>query len=66
MSIASLVIVVVVVVTVVISVIHVAFPALFFKLPSALLNILSVLSMTINLVLKVVLGLVNAFFAITP
>jgi hypothetical protein len=61
-----LVIVMVAVVTVVIPVIHAAVLALSFNLPSALLHFSSVLSMTINFVLKVLLGHTNAPFAIAP
>jgi hypothetical protein len=59
-----LVIVIVAVVTVVIPVIHAAVVALSFNLLSALLHFSSVLSMTINFVLKVLLGPTNALFAI--
>ena len=60
------VIVMVVVVMVVIPVIHAAILALSFNLPSALLHSSSVLSMTIDFVLKVLLGPTNAIFAIAP
>jgi hypothetical protein len=62
----ALVVVTVIVVTFLILVIHAAVLALSFKLLSARLNIFAVLSMTINFVLKVLLGLANAIFAITP
>jgi hypothetical protein len=61
-----LVIVMVAVVTVVIPVIHAAVLALSFNPLSALLHFSSVLSMTINFVLKVLLGPTNALFAIAP
>ena len=61
-----LVIVMVAVVTVVIPVIHAAILALSFNLLSALLNASPVLSMTIDFVLKVLLGPTNALFAIAP
>jgi hypothetical protein len=56
----------VVVVTVIIPIIHVAILTLSFNLLSALLNASPVLSMTIDFVLKVLLGPTNALFAIAP
>jgi hypothetical protein len=64
MPIASLVFVMLVFVTVLIPVIHTAVLALSFNLPSTILDVSPVLSMTINLVLKVLLGFPNALFAI--
>jgi hypothetical protein len=51
---------------VVVAVIHVAILALSFKLVPAPFDVFSVLSMAINFMLKVLLGLVDTLFAIAP
>lgn len=64
--IASLVFMVLVVAMVVMPVIHAAILAFSFKLLSALFDVSSVLPMTINFVLKVLLGFMDTLFAIVP
>jgi hypothetical protein len=60
------VVVTVIVATIAIPVIHAAVLALSFEFPSPPLNIFAALSVTINFVLKVLLGLANALFAVAP